>query len=275
MAAFWDRYTGQARSAPAFLAGHPLLFARAAADVRRLPEVAAPDVRGAGADAAYLRDVLHRRRHGLSLRTTGAAVLELPGRPGDVLVGSSRATLRRKVRAAERRGLACRPVTDPGEREALLARAHAAEAEHPDPRYRVSAPDNSDLLAFGHWYVTEDADGRALHLAVVPVAGEWAALRYFRTLSWGEAESDARYLASAHLAAALVATGVRHVLDPEPPGTQGPGLRHFQRMVGYRYVRLVAAAQEAASPVRRRVAVGALSLAAAAAGVSLEAEWLG
>lgn len=266
VAAFWDRYTGDGRGALAFTVRHPVVVLRAARDVRRLPAVPAPAPSRDTPAAAYLDDVLRCRRHGLTLRATGAAVLELPERPEDVLSGSSRATLRRKVRAARRRGTTCRPVTDPAEREALLARAHAAEAEHPDPRYRVEAPDNSDLLDHEHWFVTEDAGGRPLHLAVVPVTGDWGVLRYFRTLSWGAAESDARYLASACVAEALVRLGVRHVLDPEPPGTQAPGLRHFQRMVGYRYVRLTRPRKR---PARSAQAVGlrvGLAAAGAAAG---------
>jgi hypothetical protein len=40
------------------------------------------------------------------------------------------------------------------------------------------------------------------------------------------------------LVAELSRRGVRWLLDTEAPGAQTNGLRHFQRMVGFRYVRV-------------------------------------
>jgi hypothetical protein len=40
------------------------------------------------------------------------------------------------------------------------------------------------------------------------------------------------------LVAALAERGVRHLVDSTPPPQLSNGLRHFQRMVGYRYARV-------------------------------------
>jgi hypothetical protein len=86
--------------------------------------------------------------------------------------------------------------------------------------------------------VAEDGAGKPLLLAVIPVDGELATLRYFRTLGGGDLYSLSRYFATHALVAELSKRGVRWLLDTEPPGAQKNGVRHFQRMVGFRYVRL-------------------------------------
>jgi hypothetical protein len=110
---------------------------------------------------------------------------------------------------------------------------------HADPSYRVPEPDNDDLLDHDVWLVVEDRDGTPLLLAVAPHDGALATLRYFRTLGWTDAHSDARYLATSALVTELAQRGVRHLLDTATPAEQTNGLRHFQRMVGFRYVRVV------------------------------------
>ena len=75
-------------------------------------------------------------------------------------------------------------------------------------------------------------------LAVIPCSGEWAVLRYFRTLAPGQASSDARYLMTEAVAETLGGLGVRHLVDSARPHWLPNGLRHFQRMVGFRLVRL-------------------------------------
>ena len=74
--------------------------------------------------------------------------------------------------------------------------------------------------------------------SVAPRDGEFATLRYFRTLGAGDAHSDARYLATSALVAELAQHGVRYLLDTATPAEQTNGLRHFQRMVGFRYARV-------------------------------------
>jgi len=158
-------------------------------------------------------------------------------RPADHLQGSHAQTLRRKIRAAERMGIRCRLALQ-SERPALLMRCNTAERGHRDERYRVSSPCNDDLLRHDLWMVVEDGAGHPLLLAVLPVDGPVATLRYFRTLGAGEHYSLSRYIGTHGAVSELSSRGVRWLLDTAPPGAQTNGVRHFQRMVGFRYLRL-------------------------------------
>jgi len=175
---------------------------------------------------------------GLPARWFGTAVLEVPKDPDDYLLGRRAQTLRRKIRSAEKLGVRWELVTDPDERVALVARADEAERTHADPRYRLAAPDNGRLLQHDLWIKAVDASGDALLLAVAPTHGDFATLRYFRTLGSSPAHTDSRYLATYALVGELARRGVRYLLDTEPPGAQTNGLRHFQRMLGFRYRRV-------------------------------------
>ncbi|WP_432496193.1 hypothetical protein [Kineococcus gypseus] len=217
-------------------ARHPLQVLPTAVAIARLPRL------GVRTDASpgglTLRAALTQRYLGLvPVGAAGLAVLEVPATPGAYRDGASRQTLRRKVRAAERRGTTWRLVHDPAERRELLVRAEAAERAHRDARYRSEDPDNSEVLEHDLWLVAEVA-GEPVLLSVTPTAGEWGSLRYFRTLGSGPAQSDARYYALAHLVDELARRGVRHLLDATPPLKLTNGLRHFQRMVGFRYARV-------------------------------------
>lgn len=238
LARFWDSYVTAGGGRLLFALRHPVVALMAVVAVARLPVLQprlGPDSPGRRA----VETVLGSRGVGpVRLGGLGPAVLELPEEPGTYDAGRRRSTLRRKVRAAEKLGISCRPVDDPAEREALLAAANAAETQHPDPTYRVAEPDNSDLLEHDLWLVAETASDGPLLLAVAPVSGEVATLRYFRTLGWDEAHTEARWLATRDLAELLVGRGVRLLLDTEHPGWQPVGLRHFQRMVGFRFARL-------------------------------------
>jgi hypothetical protein len=75
-------------------------------------------------------------------------------------------------------------------------------------------------------------------LSVTPNDGEWAQLRYFRTLGSGPEHSDSRYLMTQVLVAALSERGVRRLVDGVHPADLPNGLRHFQRMVGFRLARV-------------------------------------
>jgi len=136
----------------------------------------------------------------------------------------------------------------------LVRDRHQAERDHVDPSYRVPTPHNEDLLDHDVWLTVDDEEARPLLLAVAPRDGPFATLRYFRTLGSGEAHSDARYLATSALVAELARHGVRHLLDTATPAEQTNGLRHFQRMVGFRYARIRLRRRPA--PSRRRAPGG-------------------
>jgi hypothetical protein len=177
----------------------------------------------------------------LPVRLTGVAVLDIPADAADYVDGASKQTLRRKVRSALRSGISCRRVDDPVERIALLEMARAAEATHADDQYRVERPDNADLPGHDLWLAAFAADGTPLLLSVTPAEGEWAHLRYFRTLGSGQEYSDSRYLMTQRLVETLSGRGVRHLIDGVHPADLPNGLRHFQRMVGFRLTRITLA----------------------------------
>lgn len=256
LAQFWTRYLDDHHQRLAFVVHHPWWTLLACVAALRLawischvdPAPARARVRGDGSERpgdtdhpardAVLAVLGMRGLGGLPARWTGLAALRVPADPAAYSHGARRQTLRRKCRAAERQGVTCRLVPRGPERETLLARAHAAERAHPDDWYRNPAPDNSDLLRHDLWLVAEDADGVPLLLTVAPVWGDTAVLRYFRTLGWERVHSDARYLATRALVEELSRRGVRTLLDTEHPGEQSNGIRHFQRMVGFRYHRV-------------------------------------
>lgn len=236
LARFWERYAGAGRGHVRFAVRHPRQLFAAWRAARALQHVEAEVDDSAG--GRHLGRVLDQKVMGLvPWRWLGLAVLEVPERGEDYLVGRSRQTLRRRLRKAEAAGVRARPVR-PDEREHLLRLADEAERRHPDPSYRVARPDNRDLLEHDLWLVAEDEAGSPLLLAVLPVMGDWATLRYFRTLGWTPVHSDSRYFATAVVVAALADRGVRHLLDTDPPGLQSLGVLHFQRMLGYRFVRV-------------------------------------
>ena len=219
---------------------HPVAGAAAVAAVVRLPRLSA----SLSADTAGGRALLHTLTRPGPFRTpfgwTGVAVLDVPADAAEYSLGAARQTVRRKVRAAQKRGVTVRPVDDPAERAALLARADEAEAAHADDRYRNERPDNSDLLDHDLWLGAFATDGAPLLLSVTPTDGEWGQLRYFRTLGSSPAHSDCRYLATQALVHALSARGVRHLVEGTHPAELPNGLRHFQRMVGFRLARVAA-----------------------------------
>lgn len=247
LAAFWDAYTGSPHERLGFVLRHPWATLLAALAVLRLPRFAVRvptegSEQAGSADRAAVDALLRTPGFaGIPARATGMAVLEVPADGASYTEGPRRQTLRRKVRSAERRGLVCRPVTSPDERRRLVALTHAAEREHPDGDYRRADPDNTDLLDHDLWLLVEDADQQPVLVAVAPVAGDVAVLRYFRTLAWGPGPSDARWLATRRLVEEVSARGARWLVDPQHPGEQRNGVREFQRMVGYRFARLTTA----------------------------------
>ena len=191
-----------------------------------------------GSESAIIWEILPR--HSMHVPGVGyvMSALRLPCEPGQYSLGASKQTLRRKIRKAERLGIYWAEVQDTQERLGLLKLADYREQTHPDARYRNDNPENSDLLSYELWLAAYSADGRPLLLSVTPVDGDFAYLRYFRTLGDGEEESNARYLMTDVLAEHLVSRSARYLLDCAFPAWQHEGLRHFQRMIGYEIVRI-------------------------------------
>lgn len=265
VASFWNRIGASGSGALAFALRHPAATWSGLADVRRLPRLSCEPGSGPGGRAllATLRQ-RHVTRHDFAL--FGAAVLSVPDDPATMLEGRRQQTMRRMLRKADKAGLTCRAV-EPCERIGLLKRANATEQDHRLDTYRVEAPDNDDLLEHPLWRVCE-LHGRPVLLSVTPVDGEWACLRYFRTLGASEHHTLARWLSTYDLVQQLSARGVRHLLDTEPPGTQTNGVRHFQRMLGFRYVvvtRPVGRAWRLAAAATVAVAAGTATVGTAAA----------
>ena len=237
LAAYWTAYVDAGRSGVPFILRNWTTSWAAFRAVRRLPVIEArPSVTPGG--RAVRRVLAARASYGVPGRLLGTAVLEVPEDGDEYLLGRRAQTLRRKIRSAERYGLRVRRIDDDAERRALVGVANQAEQDHVDPSYRVPTPSNDDLLDHEVWLTVEDPEGRPLLLVVAPCDGEFATLRYFRTLGASEAHSDARYLASSALVTELARLGVRYLLDTATPAEQTNGLRHFQRMVGFRYARV-------------------------------------
>jgi hypothetical protein len=236
---FWAGYVELGQRAAVHVIRHPLATVAAVAGMARLPHVRAelPDT--------HEGRVLHRTltRPGL-LHTpfgrTGVAVLEVPADPDEYSLGADRQTLRRKVRSASKQGVTWRLVDDPAERMHLLALANQAEIDHADETYRNERPDNRDLLDVDLWLVAVGPDGAPVLLSVTPTAGDWALLRYFRRLGNSPVHSDTRYLMTQALVETLARRGVRHLVEGTHPAELPNGLRHFQRMVGFRLTRVSA-----------------------------------
>jgi membrane-associated phospholipid phosphatase len=165
------------------------------------------------------------------------AVLIIPIEHGQYSLGASKQTLRRKVRSSRKLGVSWAEVTDPQERQKLIKLAEEYERNHPNPIYRTERPDLGWLLNYRLWLVAYSAVGNPLVLSVTPIDGEFALLRYFRTIGDGEGQGDARYLMTEVLVEHLVDHGVRYLVDGG--GLAMPnGIRHFHRMVGFRLFRI-------------------------------------
>ncbi|AFM19323.1 membrane protein involved in the export of O-antigen and teichoic acid [Mycolicibacterium chubuense NBB4] len=238
LAEFWTSYVEAGRSKFRYVLLNPLCTFRALRGVRDLAvvRVARPSD---GPGGRAVREVLDLRGpFGIPARWFGSAAVNVPADASEHLTGAHAQTLRRKIRAAQRHGVSCRMV-EQAERSALLSRANTAEQVHRDQQYRVLAPHNDDLLEHDLWMVAEDSAGEPILLTVIPIDGEFATLRYFRTLGAGDVFSLSRYTATHAVVEELSKRNVRWLLDTAPSGGQTNGVRHFQRMVGFRYVRLV------------------------------------
>ena len=183
-----------------------------------------------------------------------AAALALPATPEAYSAGASKQTLRRKVRAAERAGVTWHAVTDPEEKRRLFDLANQHERTHPLQQYRRPSKEDTTLLEVDLWLVALAPDGHPLLVSITPVTGTAALLGMFRALEITDEASNARYLMTKVLAEHLIARGVTHLFDAVHPASLTNGLRHFQRMVGFRLVRVD---QTQAGEVRQSQTVGA------------------
>ncbi|MEZ0051096.1 O-antigen/teichoic acid export membrane protein [Mycobacterium sp. MAA66] len=248
LAEFWTSYVESGIGRYHYAAWHPLRCLSAIRAIRQLPVVclATPSARPGGVAVQRVLDL--RGPGGVPARWLGSAALAVPADAAEYQRGPHARTLRRKIRAADRHGIRCRLVPH-AERITMVAQCNSAEQRHRQQQYRVRHPHNDDLLQHDLWLVAEDVAGRALLLAVLPVDGDVATLRYFRTLGAGEVYSLSRYVGTQAVVTELSRRGVRWLLDTAPPGAQTNGVRHFQRMVGFRYVRLAIASPVGAAPV--------------------------
>ena len=174
----------------------------------------------------------------IRLSEAGACVLEIPAAPQDYTLGSSKQTLRRKVKSAEKLGITCRRIHDKSEQIELVAILDRAIAVKSNPLYRERDSDHSYLIESGLWTVAFAQSGEPLVIAVTPRDGEWALLQAFVSLGETQHRSDARYLLTKVVVERLAVEGVRHLVDTRSPSQLPNGLRHFQRMLGFRIKRI-------------------------------------
>jgi hypothetical protein len=234
---FLDGYEASG-SGVRYLVGQPRRTVAAFAHARRLPVLRVYPTETA--EGRAVRRALSRGAPNLHPppRHTVSGAISVPADPAEYVSGSAKQTLRRKVRAAEKRGVTWEHVTDPVLRRDLVRIADEHERNNPRERYRATEPDNEDLLDYDLWLLARSSDGEPLLLSVTPIDDGVGALRYFRTLTAHESGSDARYLMTRVLVDELSRRGVHHLVDTTISMHLSHGLRHFQRMVGFRLLRI-------------------------------------
>jgi hypothetical protein len=220
-----------------YVLGHPRRSLSAYVALHQLPRLSAALTDTV--EGAAIRDGLSRWSPlGRTVFHSATSVLLLPADREQYHLGASKQTLRRKVRAAEKLGVHWAKVDNPQEQRRLLTLANDHERTNPDPEYRQTKPDNNDLLEYRLWLVAYSRDDQPILLSVTPVDGEWALLSYFVTLGTGPEHSNARYLMTQVLVEHLIGAGVRYLADESSPIRLRNGLRHFQRMLGFRIFRV-------------------------------------
>ena len=216
---------------------HPVHLVRACHNLMRLPQLTAElsDSDGGRAVSEGLGRVRPLLRTPIHSAVT---VLELPDTPEEYSAGRHKQTLRRKCREAEKRGVRWAAVQKPKERERLADLADERDRTHPRDEYRNVSGANRELLIHPLMLAAYAADGRPILVSITPTDGRWAVLQYFRTLEDTPEASAARYLLTKVLAEHLIQRGVRFLADNASPMGINSGLRHFQRMLGFRIVRV-------------------------------------
>lgn len=237
LAEFWRAYVDSGRGGFGYVLRNPREALRALQAVQSLPVVYPPKQSDTPGGREIERVLRQKGPGGLPARWWSFAVLPIPDDPADSLKSPEAKRLRYTLRTAAAENITCRPVPA-DERPGLLDRANERDRHHPNPTYRVDDPQNEDLLEHDLWIVAVDDAGESLLLAVIATDGEFAALRYFRTLGDGEKHSLSRYVAHYAAVEALSAQGGRWLVDPEPPAAQKNGVRLFQRIVGFRHMRV-------------------------------------
>lgn len=235
---FWEQANSSNFKVPVYLALHPWLTMLAIHCIIRLPRLNAR-LRD-NPEGKLIAEALNRicLTKIFKLADVGASVLNIPVTPQDYSLGSSKQTLRRKARAAERLGITCRYITDESEHIKLVAMLDSAISLKSNPLYRERGSDHSYLVGSGLWTVAFAHNGEPLVIAVTPRDGEWALLQAFVSLGETQERSDARYLLTKVLVERLAGEGVRHLVDTRGPSQLPNGLRHFQRMLGFRISRI-------------------------------------
>ena len=237
LADFWRSYKDAGQGGFRYALKNPRDVLRAMIAIRELPTIYPPQLSDTP-DGRAIGRVLHQKGPGgLPARWWSFAALPVPERPADSLKSPQAKRLRYTLRQAAAANITCRPV-EPSERAALVEEANERDRNHSNPTYRVENPQNEALLDHDLWILAEDDTGEPLLLAVVAVDGEFAVLRYFRTLGDSEKHSLSRYVAHYAIVEALSERGVRWLVDNEPPASQTNGVRLFQRIIGFRYVRI-------------------------------------
>ncbi len=232
---YFENYVANGKPGFGYILGRPGESIRAFTAFFQLPCLYV-SCSAADAEGAEIRSALSPSNWLSRVMGYPTAGLNLPCEAGQYSLGAARQTLRRKVRQAKRLGVRWAEVTDPAERRRLLAAADEQERCHPDETYRNLSPDNNCLLGFELWLAAYSADGHPLLLSVTPVEGEYALLKYFRTLGVGDEFSNARYLMTEVLVENLIARGVRFLVEGGSLAIPN-GLRHFQRMLGFHFMR--------------------------------------
>ncbi|MCJ2056168.1 hypothetical protein MKL09_06360 [Methylobacterium sp. J-048] len=185
-----------------------------------------------------IKDVINRKIlfGTVSLGFFGACVLHIPVNAADYSAGSSKQTLRRKVRAARKVGVTWRSVTDLVEQRALINTLHAYVPAK--TRIRLEGNDWGGLVGSKSWTVGYGPDGQPLIIAVTPHDGQWAIIDLFVTLGETQIHSDARYYLTQVVVEKLSASGVKYLLDTDSANNLPAGLWHFQRMIGFKVARV-------------------------------------
>ena len=238
LAAYWKDYVDGGRRGARHVLSHWRRSWAALRAVRRLPRLQATPSDSPGGRA--VRAVLAARAsYGIPGRLLGTAVLEVPPDPETYLRGRRAQTLRRKIRSAERRGLAGPPgrgrgrAPGPGRRPPTKPRS--TTSTRPTGSRSRTTTTCSTTTSGSPW--TTPTAGRCSWRSRLATA---SSRRCATSAPWARATRTAMPATSpaARWSTELSRHGVRYLVDTATPPEQTNGLRHFQRMVGFRYARV-------------------------------------
>ncbi|GJE14252.1 hypothetical protein FOHLNKBM_5325 [Methylobacterium longum] len=238
LSGFWEAANASGLRIPIYLARHPRSALKAIKYTLELPRLEA--ILSDAPEGITIKKNLERicLVKFLRLANAGACVLPIPTDPSDYSVGSSKQTLRRKVRSATRSGVTCRAITDLEHQREIAKILDRTIRTKSNPLYRNLNADSADLIDGGLWTVAFDQNGVPLVVAVTPLDGNWALLRSFVSLGDTPQHSDARYLLTQAMVERLANHRVTYLVDSRSSSELPNGLRHFQRMLGFRIARI-------------------------------------